>query len=199
MGAAFLHMIPEAAELLHGKIGWAVLIGLLIFYFLEKFIMIHPCQEDDCEYHHIGVPAFLGFSFHNLTDGIALAASFFVPKLTPYVFMALIAHHIPTSFAFTSILKVARYKTKKILILLLIFALMVPLGTVVSHALLLRWDEAAVGWAVGISAGTFIHIAVWDLLPEVHKSQKNKWKNTAWFVAGLGLMVVLSVLLNHSH
>ena len=102
IGAAFIYMIPEATELISTQIGIAVLSGFLIFYFLERFVMIHPCLEGECEFHHVGWPAFLGFSLHNMVDGVALGASFLVPALTPAVFFALISHHVPTSFAFAS-------------------------------------------------------------------------------------------------
>lgn len=196
MGAAFLHMIPEAAELIAGKVGQAALIGMLTFYLLGRFIMIDPCHEGDCEYHHIGVPAFIGFSFHALTDGIALGASMFVPKLTPFVFMALISHRVPTSFAFTSILKVSRYSTKKIFVLLLFFAAMVPVGATLSYTALAGLTNAATGWAIGISAGSFLHIATSDLLPEVHRTEDHRWKNVLCFLSGLGLMILLSFFLH---
>lgn len=199
MGAAFLHMIPEATVLIQEQVGIAVLSGFLIFYFLEKFIMIHPCYEGSCEYHHLGMAAFIGFSFHNVTDGVALGGSFFVPALTPYVFLALISHHIPTSFAFTSILKVSRYSVKKILVMLLFFSLMVPIGAFSSHLMLMKWSSLAAGWVVALSAGTFIHIAICDLLPAVHKSEENKWGKIGYFVVGLGIMVLLSVVFNHHH
>lgn len=199
IGATFLHMIPEAIELIGSQVGMAVLIGFLVFYFIEKFVMIHACSEGDCEYHHIGVPAFLGFSFHSFTDGIALGASYLVPALTPYVFVALISHRVPTSFAFTSILKVSRYSTKRILILLFIFAVMLPVGAILSHSMLNQWSQSAVGWAIGISAGTFIHIALCDLLPEIHKVEERKLPNLVCFILGLVLMVILNVVLGHAH
>lgn len=197
IGAAFLYMVPEATHLIGGSVGWGVLIGFLVFYFLEKFVMIHPCTEQACEFHHIGVPAFLGFSFHNLTDGVALGSSFLVPAIAPSVFFALLSHHVPTSFALASILKVSRYSVRKILFLLGLFALMIPAGAVLSHATLENGDQRALGWAIAFSAGTFIHIAICDLLPEIHKYQENKFRNLFAFILGLGVMIGASRFFGH--
>ena len=81
--------------------------------------------------------------------------------------------------------------------LLLFFALMVPMGAYLCFYFLAQWSYLAVGWAVGLSSGTFIHIAICDLLPEVHKSEKNKWKNMGWIGAGLATMFVLSFVFDH--
>lgn len=197
IGAAFIYMIPEATELIGGAVGWGVLIGFLIFYLLEKFVMIHPCTEQACEFHHIGIPAFLGFSFHNLTDGIALGSSFLVPALTPSVFFALLSHHLPTSFALASILKVSRYSVRQILLLLALFSVMIPFGAISSHTTLRDGNQAALGWAIAFSAGTFIHIAICDLLPEIHKYQENKFRNLWAFLLGLGMMIVASLFFAH--
>lgn|SRR3989338_4166877 len=199
IGAAFIYMIPEATELISAQIGIAVLSGFLIFYFLERFVMIHPCLEGECEFHHVGWPAFLGFSLHNMVDGVALGASFLVPALTPAVFFALISHHVPTSFAFASILKAGQYSSQKILTLLGIFAFMVPLGAILSYATLGQWNQNGVGWAIGFSAGTFIHIATCDLLPEIHKLQETKYKNLAALILGLTIMATLFFFFHHEH
>ena len=195
MGASFLHMIPESTELIGTKVGTAVLIGFLIFYLLERFIMIHPCYENACEAHHVGLSAFLGFSFHNITDGIALGASFVVPELSPFVFLALISHHGPTSFAFTSILKASRYPVRQIIILMIAFASMVPIGAFITFKLVEGWTRIPIGWAIGISAGTFIHIALCDLLPQIHKVEHHrKLHCLISFLVGLGLMVGLTFI-----
>ena len=199
IAGAFLYMIPETTELIHKQVGIAVLSGFLVFYFMEKFMMIHPCLEGECEFHHIGIPAFVGFSLHNITDGVALGTSFLVPSLTPVVFIALISHHIPTSFALVSILRAGRYPIKKIFTLHTIFSLMVPVGAFLSYFTLSHWNQNGVGWAIGFSAGTFIHIATCDLLPEIHKLQETKYKNLAALILGLLLMAALFFFFGHEH
>src|SRR5713101_4578335 len=73
LGAAFFHMIPEAAEILDGSLGWPLLAGFVIIFSLERFVLVHPNPEGATEHglaHHIhlGVAAYVGMSFHSLLD-----------------------------------------------------------------------------------------------------------------------------------
>lgn len=197
LGAAFVFMIPEATKLIGASVGIAILSGFLVFYCLERFVMIHPCREEECEFHHIGFPAFLGFSLHNLVDGVALGTSFLIPHLTPIIFIALITHHIPTSFCLASILKAGTHSSKRSLLLLTVFALMVPIGAFAGYFTAMHWDSFIIGWAIAFSAGTFIHIATCDLLPEIHKLHETKYWNLGYLILGLAIVGLLSLLVGH--
>lgn len=50
LGSALLGLIPEAAESmdLHSVVIW-VLIGILFFFLLEKFILWRMCHDENCE------------------------------------------------------------------------------------------------------------------------------------------------------
>ena len=36
--------------------------------------MMHPCEEEGCSFHHMGMAAFFGITLHSLIDGLALGA-----------------------------------------------------------------------------------------------------------------------------
>ena len=199
IGATFLYMIPEATHLIGSQVGLGVLIGFLLYYILEKFVMIHACFEGECEFHNLGITAFLGFSVHSLVDGVALGSSFLVPEILPFVFLGLLTHHAPSSFAFSSILKVANYSTQKILTLLVFFSLMIPLGAFLAHTSLLKVNSETLGWVIAFAAGTFLHLATCDILPEIHKQEDTKYHNLLAFLLGLGFMVATYFLTAHTH
>jgi zinc and cadmium transporter len=55
LGAAFLGLIPHALEGAgaggtHG-IGLSLLIGIMLFFLLEKFVLWRHCHDDPCEAH----------------------------------------------------------------------------------------------------------------------------------------------------
>jgi zinc transporter ZupT len=75
LGAAFLHMIPCAAELSGESVGFFILLGFLSLYLLESFVFSHSCEEHDCDYHTIGLVAAVGLSVHNFVNGVALRSS----------------------------------------------------------------------------------------------------------------------------
>ncbi len=48
--------------------------------------------------------------------------------------------------------------------------------------------KVILAWAIGISAGTFLYIAISDLLPFVHQHNPRKYYNLASLMLGLLLM-----------
>ncbi|MFN7973741.1 MAG: ZIP family metal transporter [Acidobacteriota bacterium] len=191
LGAAFLHMLPEAAARAGRYLGVAALAGFLALFFLEKLALAHPCEETTCDYHAVGMSAFLGMSFHNLVEGCVLGSSLAQAKgLGTIVFVAIALHKLPNAMALTSLLIAARYTPARIYALLTLFALMVPLGAVGAFAVFSFWGGSSelLGVALGASAGTFLHIAASDLLPEVHKGTEGRVGNLVAFVLGLVLI-----------
>ena len=52
LGAAFLGMLPHALEQLNSTSALAtVLVGILLFYMLEKFAVWRHCHEQPCDVH----------------------------------------------------------------------------------------------------------------------------------------------------
>src|SRR3972149_2274058 len=72
LGAAFLHLIPDAIAALGKEMGFWLLGGFLFLFFLETFPFSHPCEEGHCDYHKVGWVAFAGLGLHNLSNGAVL-------------------------------------------------------------------------------------------------------------------------------
>ncbi len=190
LGATFFHLLPEAAEKTTVYWSHAFLGGLLFLFIMEKFVAIHACEIFDCEAHTLGIAAFFGFSLHSLIDGIALGASWAVPALTPLVTFAILAHKAPTSLALSTILTTEKYSRRTTLVLVLIFALMIPLGAILSSFVFLVVPPSTIGYALAFSGGTFLHLAVSDTLPEVHRLHGARYPVLLSLLLGLGAMLV---------
>lgn len=193
LGAALLHMIPDAAGYLGPKIGLPLLAGFLLLYVLEKFIMTHPCPSEHCEYHTVGVTAFIGLSVHSLVTGIALGSGVTIPHLGLIVFLAILLHKLPASMSLSSLLIKEHYSNKTITLFILSFSLMVPVGALLTYFFIENASPSTIGNLVAFSAGTFLHVAADDLLPEVH--QHTKFRNTQLSAFLVGLLVIWSVTL----
>jgi len=236
LGAAFFHMLPEAAE---GGGGAAIpfaLVGFLFLYLLERFVLVHVCAEPGpnirlstagaplphhahepagehahhalehagadgtgCDVHTLGLAAWLGMSAHTVVDGFALGAASVQPGLGLLVFLAILAHKIPNSFSLSSILISEGYSRAKAVAMNAAFALMVPVGAGVY--LLLRelvHVEKFTSLALAASAGTFLHLSLSDILPDLHRRGASKWRHSLAMVAGMGVMGALT-LLRHGH
>jgi len=193
LATAFLHLLPDALERAQPfHVGLCILASFLFLFILEKFIMVHPCEETHCDYHTVGIAAFVGMLIHTFFDGFALGASLFVENLGWVVLFAIMAHKIPASFSLASILKKAKWSPKKILFFILIFGLVIPFGAVVSTLILKPIGDQAIGLALGLSLGTFIYISTSDFLPEVHRSESTRFKNLFSFLLGIALMTLLA-------
>lgn len=206
LGAVFFHMLPEAYH--GGGYGAFVLVpaGFVLLLVLERFMLSHACEEPpDCEEHvhrrgGMGLAAFLGLSAHTLFDGLALGSAV-QEGVGLTAFIAIVAHKVPSSLSLASILKAEGRPHGTILGYALLYGLMVPLGA----ALYFGFDaavhhEAFAARALAFSAGTFLYIAVSDLLPHVNRhGQDRKGRNLVALAVGLLLMLALARVTGHGH
>lgn len=195
LGAAFFHMIPDAIELAGVTASPFILLGFLLLYFIEKFWMIHACEAQECEVHQaVGHFAFVGLAIHAVTEGVALGSSLSIPSLAPIIFLSIVIHKGPDAFSLSSLLMATQSSKGKILALNLIFALIVPIvagfTTLVFPLIENRW----IGILIAFSAGTFLHIAISDILPQIHKRAYSQIKILLVLSLGLGIMLLSALI-----
>jgi zinc and cadmium transporter len=197
LGAAFLHMIPEALELAGASSAWAVLLGFLVLFGVEQFSFKHPHNEEQGEFYEMGFLTFLGFTLHDLIDGIALGSGHEVPDLTPAIFAALVLHKIPTIFSLSLLMLHGGYRKKTIVGFLAIVLAAIPIGTLLAQTLIGQFGsnhERTIGRLIFFSAGTFLYISAYELLPEMQRTSGPGSRIGLFFVGGLGLMFLLLLL-----
>ncbi len=229
LGAAFLHMLPEAVDGAGGAAVPFVLVGFLFLYLLERFVLVHICAEPGpnarlstagaplspedphdhrpdedadvhlhgigCGAHTLGLAAWIGMSAHTLVDGFALGAASVQPELGALVFLAILAHKIPNSFSLSAILLSEGYGRGKAVAMNAAFALMVPLGAAVYLVLRQTVPVQKFGpLALAASAGTFLHLSLSDILPDLHRRGAARWRLSAAMVGGIGVMGALTLL-----
>lgn len=191
LGSAFTHLIPDAFEILGKSVGFWVLAGFLFLYVIEKFITVHICEILDCEVHHLGINAFIGIAIHTLVQGVALGGGLMVPGLGAIVFIAIVAHKAPEMFSLTTVLLASGNSRTRIVFLSLIILLLIPVGAILAYGLIQPNHTQAIAKAVAFSAGTFIHISLSDLLPEVHRHNASKVLSTFMLLLGVLIMGLL--------
>lgn len=190
LGAVFFHVLPEIAPVLGTQLGGPVLVGFLLIFILEKFLMVHPCEEGECDYHKIGVAAYIGIGFHSLLDGLAIGAGSML-DLSMVIILAVMLHKFPAALALSSLLvKAGEFTPKKILVYMFVFALATPLGALGAYFFLQSMDAHFVAVALGVSAGSFLYIAVGDLLPTVHEEHDKRYRNLVCLCLGIASMAL---------
>jgi zinc and cadmium transporter len=225
LGAAFFHMLPEAVEGAGMRAVPFVLVGFLFLFLLERFVLVHVCAEPGalihgseagtaipphgapghdhahgatgCDVHTLGLAAFVGLSLHTLVDGFALGAASGERTLGFLVFIAILAHKVPNSFSLSAILRAEGYSRAKALLMNATVALMVPLGAVLYVAVRgLVHAPSFSALALAASSGTFLHLALSDILPDLHRRRVSKLTLSAALLLGVASMWALR-LVNH--
>jgi zinc and cadmium transporter len=152
--------------------------------------MVHPCEEGDCDYHTVGMAAYVGIGIHSVLDGVAIGAGSLM-NMSLVIILAVTIHKFPAALALSSMLvKGGEYSRRKILVSMFIFALATPLGAIFALALLKSMDEVMVAVALGVSAGTFLFISISDLLPTVYEEHEKGFKNLLSFCLGIFVMIL---------
>lgn len=199
LSTAFTIILPHALEGANAHtVGIGILISFTLLFILEKFVMIHPCEEAHCHYHTVGVAALAGMFIHTLFDGLVLGAAIKTQAIGHLVFAAIIAHKAPASFSLGALLVKANWSKLKVLISLFTFGALIGVGGLLSLFLIQEFSEGSMGFPLALSAGTFIYIATSDFLPEVHRTgHGSRVANLIYFVLGILFTVLLTSLLSH--
>jgi|SRR5579864_5776465 len=148
-----------------------------------------------------GAAAF-GLGVHTLTGGIALASAVAAGGLVHHslgaaawgVFVATIVHKPADALTLVSLMLRAGVPRSRAHLVNFGFALILPLGAVLFFVSI-AWlgPGAAIPFtakALAFSAGTFLCIALSDLLPELQFHAHDRLKLSAALLAGFGLMAV---------
>ena len=72
LGVALLALLPEAldAAAAASPVFGTLLAGILVFFVLEKLVLLRHCHTDECQVHGAAAPLVLiGDAFHNFIDG----------------------------------------------------------------------------------------------------------------------------------
>jgi len=199
LGDAFIHIIPEALENSSSSILVSILIivGIFIFFILEKVLHWHHHGEDaeDEHVHPVGKLILFSDGVHNFIDGVIIGASFLVSiPIGIATTIAVIFHEIPQEIGDFAVLIHAGYKKKRALWLNFLSALASVLG--VFFVLILGTSlDSFIEWSLPVAAGGFIYIAVADLIPELHKSEGFKHTIIQIIVGAVGVLAMIALTL----
>jgi zinc and cadmium transporter len=199
--SALLGLIPHALkDLPADRLLLIVLVGVLLFFILEKLIIWRHCHIQECPEHHkvSGTMILVGDTFHNLADGVIIAASFLVSiPVGIATSLAVIAHEIPQEVGDLGILLHSGYPRKKAF-WLNVASSFVALPAAIIAYFALDVAHKVVPYVMALAAASFLYIALADLSPELHRRAE-----TADIIRQLILVLagvtVVALLLQFSH
>ncbi len=200
IGDAFLHLLPEAIERASSiqQVSIGILIGIVLFFMLEKFLFWRHCHTPTTEQHPhpVGIMNLISDGVHNFLDGVIIAASFLVSvPLGIATTIAVCLHEIPQEVGDFGILLHAGYTRKKAMFFNFLTACLAILGTVITLIIGER-VENFVQFLVPITLGGFVYIAAADLLPEIHNEEHTGRSvlQFTFFIFGILIMALLLLL-----
>lgn len=206
LGLLVLHLIPEAYSENHGtKIGYWVLAGFFIQLTLEQFSLgvEHGHIHD---HHHTSRPLFalqvvLSLSIHAFIEGLPLSSQDVLQAHIEHLgeghdhnqlFYGVMLHKAPEAFALALLLLMSHFSKKVVLISIVLFAAMSPLGAFVTQSI--HFSPETSKKMVALVIGSLLHIST-TILFEIDNTDEHRI-STQKIMAIVG-GVVLSLLTTH--
>lgn len=205
LAAVFLDLLKDGLEESSADtVLLATLIGMLIFFFAERFLRwFHHHHEDEGE--AASRPLIIaGDTIHNAMDGVAIAAAFLLDPATGVVTtIAVAAHEIPQEIGDFGLLLASGMKRGRVLLVNIMSALATTVFAVITYALG-DADRLPIGFLLGLSAGFLLYIAASDVIPSIHegasKSKQHRLFDWQPLLLIVGVLVVaLSVNIAHKY
>jgi len=199
-GDALIHLLPEAYETFGKGLPTALMaiLGIFIFFVLEKFIRWRHCHYGRCEVHlkPVVYMNLFGDAVHNFIDGLVIAASYSVSfSLGIATTIAVILHEIPQEIGDFGVLVQGGLSVKKALF----YNFLSALTSIIGAVLFLVFGDIMGNFKMAlipITAGGFIYMAGSDLIPELHHDESpfKSLLQIIFIALGVGLMALMVFL-----
>jgi zinc transporter ZupT len=182
----FFDVLPEADVATNA---WLMAAGFVLFYVLERSMMIHACGESECETHQIGPVAVLGMALDNVVDGAGIVSGYLIsPFLGLTIMLAVVLHEIPQGMTSALIMREAKWSRASTWAALGFAGLLYPVGGLAAGLIPAELRQAVLAFIVG----DFLYLAAGDLLPEAHR--RFNWKVMLTLLLGMAFMFILTRL-----
>jgi len=198
LATVFTHLLPQAMEQGEAEtVGLFVLIGYLLIFFVERFLFYRRSENGDHVHPVVSTTAFIGLSVHSVIAGMGLAVFMPSPEVAMALLISILAHKTPAAFSLASLMILAKHSRRRIVISMVVFAAMTPLGALVLAPALNTGSERLMVVLTSMVTGTFLYVATADLLPEVFHSRHNRWLHLLLLL--LGILIMGTIGLEHHH
>ena len=196
LGGALFHMLPVSVSALGNSLavyGWVAL-GLLGFLVLEQFLHWHHCHRPLGAHRPVGYLILVADGLHNFIGGLAVGSAFVLDvRLGIVTWLVSAAHEVPQELGDFGLLIHSGWASRQALAYNFASALTFLVGSLVAYGISGGVDVAPL---VAFAAGTFIYIAMADLVPQFTTQEHlgSKVAHTTAFAVGLGGLYAVALL-----
>jgi len=208
LGAGLIHMMPDAQEgfsdLTASGYPWFAVVccvGFLLILFLEKVAMRHSHSHTDPSIFPGNLVLYpyvlmIILSVHSVIIGIALGTEVRIAQVA-VILIAILAHKGTAAFALTVSLLRGSVRHGRVILLVILFSAMTPLGILLGvgcMALLTgRSEKAFEAGFDALAAGTFLYVALLDILQEEFSVHTHRLLKFAFVFGGLAMMAIVAI------
>jgi len=206
LGAGLLHMLPDARlnfDTFAGDVAFPfpALIcggGFLLVLLLEKAVLGGSDDVGAVFEERPAYPFLLCFilSIHSIIAGTSLGLEATLVSATA-IFIAIIAHKGAAAFAIGVSLRESHFPARRHIVIICFFAAMTPLGVILGTAFSAAFSGSTSAGIEAVfdslAAGTFLYVAVIDIIEEVFKQPTDSWIKVLLISSGFGLMAVIAI------
>jgi zinc and cadmium transporter len=193
LGVSMLALLPTTLEQLPApRVFTTLLIGILLFFVLEKLVLWRHCHTHDCEVHESSVvPVLVGDAFHNFVDGAVVAAAVMTSiPLGVTTAVAVAAHEIPQEVGDFAILLHAGYSRGRALMLNVLSSGASAIGAIAAY---FAFDTIPrlLPYFLALAAASFLYVAMADLIPGLHRGRTDASSMRQILLIGAGVATML--------
>lgn len=188
LAVTVVNLLPEIYHNQQSMIGVFILLGIvlqLILEFLSKGAEhghLHFKQKDNT----FPVLLFVSLSIHSFFEG-------FPTHQHPQLLVGILIHKMPIAIIVSSYLLSCQLSKTKLLVFLVLFSLMTPLGSLV-HILFEQEFSSIKIWVEAIVVGILLHIAS-TILFETSKDHQFNYKKFISILVGMSLAILQALMI----
>jgi zinc transporter ZupT len=160
------------------------MLGVVGLYLLENLVFRRPGSG---RHQHVtmGWASLLGLTVHAFTAGLALAGASEQAHLAWPVYCSIVSHKVTETFSLATVFMLAGYGIARVLAIVAAFSLVTPAGVLCGQVWVADLDAFGVQVLVALAAGTFLFVALCDLLPEVFHHREDALAKVGLLAAGV--------------
>ncbi len=193
LGVALLALLPQALESLSPTAVFSTLLGgILLFFVLERLVLLRHCHTEECRVHDAAAPlVLLGDAFHNFIDGATICTAVLTSvPLGVSTAIAVAAHEIPQEVGDVAILLASGYTRRRALLLNILSGLAGLAGALLAYAAV-ELVPALRPIILALSSASLLYIAMSDLIPGLHRGTGERGPVAQVFLIAAGIATVV--------
>lgn len=195
VGVALLALVPESLAQIPARPAMITMAaGILSFFLLEKAVIWRHCHDEEhCHVHNTAASlVIVGDALHTFVDGAVIAAAVLTSlPLGITTAIAVAAHEIPQEVGDVAILLRAGYSRMRAFTL----NVLAGVGGILGAAAMVfasRSLPQALPYVLAFAAGSFLYVAMADLIPDLHRGNSvGGMRQVLLIAAGIVTIAVL--------